>query len=48
MKGVDYGTSVGVYLKNSGVVWFDLVVVTHLSTLIYAMLLVGIALEHCY
>ena len=48
MKGVDYGTIVGVYLKNSGVVWFDLVVVTHLGTLIYAMLLVSIALEHCY
>ena len=33
VKGVDYGITVGVNLKNSGDVWFDLVVVAYLGTL---------------
>ena len=42
MKGVDYGITVGLELKNSGVAWFDLVLVTCLCTMVVVILLVDI------
>ena len=40
VKGVDYGITVGLELKNSGVAWFDLVLVACLYTMVFAILLV--------
>ena len=42
MKGVDYGITVGIVLKNSGAEWPDLVLVAYLHTLGFNILLVNI------
>ena len=42
MKGLDYGITAGLSLKNSGVVWLDLVLVEYLGTLVCTIQLVGI------